>query len=64
MVCEKVLGKLSTFKVNGKTVDYVDIVWDDAFKKIHRKITAQGRGIGIRMDDSVLTHGLTEGDVP
>ena len=63
MVCEKVLGKLSTFNVNGKTVDYVDIDWDDAFKKIHRKITAQGRDIGIRMDDSVLTHGLTEGDV-
>ena len=63
MVCEKVLGKLSTFNVNGKTVDYVDIDWDDAFKKIHRKITAQGREIGIRMDDSVLTHGLTEGDV-
>ena len=37
MVCEKVLGKLSTFNVNGKTVDYVDIDWDDAFKKIHRK---------------------------
>ena len=28
---QKVLGKLSTFNVNGKTVDYVDIDWDDAF---------------------------------
>ena len=63
MVCEKILGKLNSFDVAGKTVDYVDIDWDDAFKKIHRKTTAQGREIGIRMDDSVLTHGLTEGDV-
>ena len=49
MVCEKILGKLNSFDVAGKTVDYVDIDWDDAFKKIHRKTTAQGREIGIRM---------------
>lgn len=63
MLCEKNLGKISSYDTTGKTVDYVDIDWDDAFKKIHRKITHQGREIGIRMDDSVLTHGLTEGDV-
>ena len=33
MVCEKILGKLNSFDVAGKTVDYVDIDWDDAFKK-------------------------------
>lgn len=63
MVCEKILGKLNTFDTTGKTVDYVDIEWDDAFKKIHRKTTGMGREVGIRMDDSVLTRGLTEGDV-
>ncbi len=63
MICKKILGKLSAFDVSGKNVDYVDIDWDDAFKKIHRKTTAQGREVGIRLDDSVLTRGLTEGDV-
>lgn len=63
MLCEKILGKLSSYDIGGKTIDYVDIDWDDAFKKIHRKITSQGRDVGIRMDDTVLTRGLTEGDV-
>ena len=37
--------------------------WHEAFKKIHRKKTETGREIGIRMDDSILTEGLKEGDV-
>lgn len=63
MLCEKILGKLSSYDTEGKAVDYVQIDWDDAFKKIHRKTTAHGLDVGIRMDDSVLAHGLTEGDV-
>ena len=37
MLCEQVLGKLYDFDTTGKTVEYVDIEWHEAFKKIHKK---------------------------
>ena len=63
MLCEKILGKLKDFDLTGKTVEYVDIEWHEAFKRIHRKTTDSGREVGIRLDDSVLTRGLFQGDV-
>ena len=54
MLCEKILGKLKDFDLTGKTVEYVDIEWHEAFKRIHRKPTDSGREVGIRLDDSVL----------
>lgn len=63
MICEKILGKLTPEKARGKQVEYVDLDWDDAFKKIHKKVTDAGTEIGIRMDDSVLTRGLQDGDI-
>ena len=39
MLCEQVLGKLHDFDTTGKTIEYVDIEWHEAFKKIHKKIT-------------------------
>ena len=36
MLCEKILEKLKDFGLTGKTVEYVDIEWHEAFKKIHR----------------------------
>jgi len=63
MVCEKVIGKLKDVDITGKTVEYVDIEWHEAFKKIHRKVTGQGREVGIRMNDSILTRGLFQDDV-
>lgn len=63
MICEKILGMLDELDVAGKTVEYVEIEWHEAFKKIHKKTTNTGREVGIRMDDSVLTEGLYEGKV-
>ena len=63
MLCEQVLGKLEDLDVSGKTVEYVDIEWHEVFKRIHKKITDQGREVGIRMDDSILSRGLFQGDV-
>lgn len=63
MLCEKILGKISDIDNNGKTVEYVDIEWHEAFKKIHKKVTDKGREVGIRMDDSVLSRGLFQDDV-
>ena len=37
MLCEQILGKLPDFDLSGKTVEYVDIEWHEAFKKIHKK---------------------------
>lgn len=63
MLCEQVLGKLEDMDASGKNVEYVDIEWHEAFKKIHKKVTDQGREVGIRMDDSILSRGLFQGDV-
>ena len=63
MLCEKVLGKLEEMDAAGRRIEYVDIEWHEAFKKIHRKTSDQGTDVGIRMDDSVLSRGLFQGDV-
>lgn len=63
MLCEKILGTLDTDQVSGKKIEYVDIEWDDAMKRIHRKTTDAGTDIGIRLDDSILTRGLQENDI-
>ena len=44
MLCEQVLGKLHDFDTTGKTIEYVDIEWHEAFKKIHKKTTDKGTG--------------------
>lgn len=63
MLCEQVIGKLEDLDISGRTVEYVDIEWHEAFKKIHRKVTDRGREVGIRMDDAILSRGLFQGDV-
>ena len=63
MICEKILGKLENMDIQGKNLEYVDVEWHEAFKKIHRKTTDTGREVGIRLGDSVLKTGLLEGDV-
>lgn len=63
MLCEQIFGKIDEIDASGKVVEYVDIEWHEAFKKIHRKVTDQGRDVGIRMGDEVLSRGLFRGDV-
>lgn len=63
MLCEQILGKLSDTDTAGKTIEYVDIEWHEAFKKIHRKTTDTGREVGIRMEDSILSRWLFQGDI-
>ena len=36
MLCEQVSGKLHDFDTTGKTLEFVDIEWHEAFKKIHK----------------------------
>ena len=63
MVCEHFYAKLPEFHTSGKTIESVDIEGHEAFKKIHKKTTDHGTELGIRMDDSILTRGLYQGDV-
>ena len=63
MICEKILGKTGEPEFAGKKVDCVDIHWDEAFKKLDRKVSQGGTERGIRLDDSVLTRGLNQDDV-
>jgi urease accessory protein len=63
MICEHILGNCKKLTLDGKKVEFVEIEWEEAFKRIHKKVTDCGREVGIRLDDSVLTTGMAEGDV-
>ena len=63
MICEKILGNVSDAQFAGLDVDYVDIEWHEAFTRLHRKTSAQGEDVGIRMDNEILSRGLNQDDV-
>ena len=63
MLCDKILGNVKDTQVGNRSVDYVDFYWDEAFKKIHKKVSQRGMEVGIRLDDSVLTKGIRTGDI-
>ena len=42
MLWEKILGHISDPKFAGKKIDYVEIEWHEAFKKLHKKETRDG----------------------
>lgn len=63
MICEKILGNLADMPDHGTPIDYVEIEWHEAFKKLHKKKTATGNEIGIRLGNEILTRGLREGDI-
>lgn len=63
MICEELLGNLKDEKNNNIEVDYVDIEWHEAFKKIHKKFTKSGTELGIRLGNDILSRGLRDGDI-
>lgn len=63
MISERIIGSLTDSCYAGHEVDYVEIEWHEAFKKLHKKITTGGQEIGIRLDNHILTGGLREGDI-
>ncbi|MCC8082288.1 MAG: urease accessory protein UreE [Lachnospiraceae bacterium] len=63
MLCEKILGTLSDEAFAGLRIDYVDIEWHEAFSRLHRKTSADGEDVGIRMDNEILSRGLNQDDV-
>ena len=63
VLCEKVLGSLTDDWYEGRHVDYVDIEWHEANSRVHRKTSAGGEDVGIRMADEVAARGLHQDDV-
>ena len=63
MLVEKVLGNVSDEQFKNKNIDYVDIEWHEAFKKLHKKISQTGIEVGIKLDNDILTRGLRQGDI-
>lgn len=61
MIIEKTIGRLQEFP--NHTIDYVDIEWYNAFKKIDRVKTRAGREVGIRLNEHAAAHGLMQNDV-
>lgn len=63
MICEKILGNETETRFQALTIDYIPIQWDEAFKKLLKKKTDGGREIGIRLDNTILSRGLRQGDI-
>ena len=63
MLCEQILGTLSDEQFKNLKVDYVDVRWHEAFKKLHKKKTQEGRDLGISLGNEILTRGLNQDDV-
>lgn len=63
MLVEKVIGNINDEQFKDSNIDYVDIEWHEAFKKLHRKTSQSGIEVGIKLDNDILTRGLRQGDV-
>ena len=72
MLCTEVLGNINDpsavialqRRLGGSfDVDPVDFEWDEVRGRIHRKRSAGGIDVGVRLGDWVLERGLADGDV-
>ena len=63
MLVEKVIGNINDEQFKNSNIDYVDIEWHEAFKKLHRKTSQSGIEAGIKLDNDILTRGLRQGDI-
>ena len=42
MLIEKIIGNINDKQFEGKNIDYIDIEWHEAFKKLHKKTSQSG----------------------
>lgn len=63
MLFEKVIGNINDDQFKDKKIDYIDIEWHEAFKKLHKKTSQNGLEVGLKLDNDILTKGLQQGDV-
>ena len=55
MLVEKVIGNINDEQFKNRNIDYVDIEWHEAFKKLHKKTSQSGIEVGIKLDNDILT---------
>ena len=48
MLVEKVIGNINDEQFKNSNIDYVDIEWHEAFKKLHRNTSQSGIEVGIK----------------
>ena len=51
MLVEKVIGNINDEQFKNSNIDYVDIEWHEAFKKLHKKTSKNGVDVGIKLDN-------------
>jgi urease accessory protein len=60
MIIEELAGRLSEKRFAGLEVDYVDIEWQNAHKKIARVVTRGGLELGLRLSEETARLGLRQ----
>ncbi|MDR2670735.1 MAG: urease accessory protein UreE [Oscillospiraceae bacterium] len=63
MIIETLKGRLSDAAFAGLAVDYADIAWHDAHRKIARLTTRNGLELGLRLSEELSHRGLRQDDV-
>jgi len=62
-VIEELAGNLGDGHYDGLEVDYLDVEWHDAHKRIARISTRSGLELGLRLSDAASRRGLRQDDV-
>ncbi|MBQ3423272.1 MAG: urease accessory protein UreE, partial [Romboutsia sp.] len=63
MLVEKVIGNINDEQFRNSNIDYLDIEWHEAFKKLHKKTSQNGIEVVIKLDNDILNRGLRQGDI-
>lgn len=63
MIIENIVGNLETFNSYGFNIEYVDIDWYSANKKIHKFILEDETIIGTRLTHEAMIRGLLQNDI-
>ncbi|MDR1157776.1 MAG: urease accessory protein UreE [Oscillospiraceae bacterium] len=63
MIIETLKGRLGDAAFAGLTVNYADIAWHDAHRKIARLVTRNGLELGLRLSEDLSHRGLRQDDV-
>lgn len=56
MVITKIAGHLDDFKLSNKTIDWLELEWEELNKRILRKQTENGRDVSISLESSGHLH--------
>jgi len=63
MLCERPLGTITDAAFADCGIDYIELDWFDANKKILKRTSLSGEELSMRLDDTAQTRGLRDGDV-